>query len=523
MINEAIAKSYEAANYASHAYEQTFIARLHARAKLRGLSPKEPSGAKVLEIGCASGGNLIAQALAFKDAQFVGIDLSNTQIQNGKAALEKIGIKNIELLCLDICDALAHFGEQKFDYIIAHGVYSWVPPFVQKAILELGRDLLSEQGVMMISYNVYPGWKFKEITRDFMRFASSDISVENDPERKLDSALAALAFENAFYRTDEISPNDSYQLVTRQAKAALATITTMPRHYLIHDYLELCNYPAYFSDFVADAADAALAYVDDMQLCFDTKVLAHETLREYANAVFKSRVQKEQMYDFLNATAFRYSLLTPKDNENKLKLEYKNLEFSGLFMGLKGKSTSLKERTKDCASHALICALLDAYPSTIACDTASELCAGRLGECVLELISRFDVAIQFSSVPFAAIKYEVGKTRIRADYQSFLRFLASEENKNFVLCTPKNGVYALHKNDCAAVFMMDGKHAKADIVAHFVDLCQRSNAAPSRMIEGKKVLIESKKDQEAYFDEVISALISDLEAQCMFEYISESL
>lgn len=519
MINDAIAKSYDAANYASHAYEQSFIARLYAKARLRGLSPKEPSSAKVLEIGCASGGNLIAQALAFKDAQFVGIDLSNAQIQNGKAALEKIGIKNIELLCLDICDALAHFGEQKFDYIIAHGVYSWVPPFVQKAILELGGKLLSKNGVMMISYNVYPGWKFKEITRDFMRFASRDISEQDEPEKKLDSALAALAFENAFYRTDEIGANDSYQLVTRQAKAALSTITHLPRHYLIHDYLELCNYPAYFCDFVADANDAGLAYADDMQLCFDTKILAHETLRQYADASFEGRIEKEQMYDFLNATAFRHSLLTLKENESLLKLDYKNLEFSTLHMGLKGKSEQLRQISKDCASHALLCALLDAYPSTISCDEAAKLAGGSLGECVFELISKFDVALYFSSVAFEAIKYEVGKSRIRADYLPFLRFLSSPENKNFVLCTPKNGVYALHKNDCEAVFMMDGTHSKSQIVKHFVDICEKNNAAPSRIIDGKKVLIESKKEQEKYFDEVVSALISDLEAQCMFEKI----
>ena len=105
MINDAIAKSYEAANYASHACEQSFIANLHARSRLRGLNPKAPNSAKVLEIGCASSGNLIAQALVFKDAQFTGIELSKAQIKNGKTALEKIGIKNIDLLCLDICDA----------------------------------------------------------------------------------------------------------------------------------------------------------------------------------------------------------------------------------------------------------------------------------------------------------------------------------------------------------------------------------------------------------------------------------
>lgn len=108
MINDAIAKSYKAANYASHAYKQSFIANLGA--KSRPQDPKAPNSTNVLEIGCASSGNLIAQALVFKDAHFTGIDLSKAQIKNGKTALEKIGIKNIALFCLDICDAPAHFG-----------------------------------------------------------------------------------------------------------------------------------------------------------------------------------------------------------------------------------------------------------------------------------------------------------------------------------------------------------------------------------------------------------------------------
>lgn len=110
MINDAIAQSYEAANYASHAYKQSLIANLGAKSRLQ--DPKAPNSAKVLKIGCASSGNLIAQAFDFKDAQFIGTDLSKMQIKKGKTALEKIGIKNIALFCLDICDAQAHFGSQ---------------------------------------------------------------------------------------------------------------------------------------------------------------------------------------------------------------------------------------------------------------------------------------------------------------------------------------------------------------------------------------------------------------------------
>src|SRR4029077_18165109 len=72
-----------------------------------------------------------------------------------------------------------------FDFIIAHGVFSWVPAEVQEALLSTFRRLLAPEGVAYMSYNVYPGWKAKEIVRDAMLLASGD-SVT--PEEKVREA-----------------------------------------------------------------------------------------------------------------------------------------------------------------------------------------------------------------------------------------------------------------------------------------------------------------------------------------------
>ena len=81
---------------------------------------------RVLELGCASGGNLIPMAMDFPDSEFLGIDLSARQIEAGKVHLANLKPRNIELRAASIMDVDAGYGQ--FDYIICHGVFSWVPP-----------------------------------------------------------------------------------------------------------------------------------------------------------------------------------------------------------------------------------------------------------------------------------------------------------------------------------------------------------------------------------------------------------
>src|SRR6185503_4920215 len=102
--------------------------------------------ARVIEIGCAAGGNLIPYAAAHPQARVVGIDLSQVQIDQGRARTRALGLDNVDLIAGDIARMdLAGLGQ--FDFVIAHGVYSWVPAEVQKALLSAFRRLLAPEGV----------------------------------------------------------------------------------------------------------------------------------------------------------------------------------------------------------------------------------------------------------------------------------------------------------------------------------------------------------------------------------------
>ena len=129
-------------------------------------------------------------ALAHPDAEVIGVDLSPQQIAHGRELVAKIGLKNLDLRAMSLTDIDASFG--KFDYIICHGVFSWVPPEVRDAILRICRENLSAEGVAYISYNTYPGWKTSDVVRDAMQLNSFAATTQIEKLQRAKEMLGLL-------------------------------------------------------------------------------------------------------------------------------------------------------------------------------------------------------------------------------------------------------------------------------------------------------------------------------------------
>src|SRR4051812_4905588 len=125
---------YDDVPYSNHPYAQTHPDRLATVAILHGLEPPDPFHARVLEVGCGAGGNLLAMAAATPGIRAVGVDLSRASVEAGRAAASAIPLTNVELHEADV-RALTAAPLGGFDYIIAHGLYSRVPPDAQDALL----------------------------------------------------------------------------------------------------------------------------------------------------------------------------------------------------------------------------------------------------------------------------------------------------------------------------------------------------------------------------------------------------
>lgn len=515
MINEKIKSTYDSVKYQSHAFANSSINKLCATARVYGLKAPCPDSARVLEIGCGCGANIISQAINYPNADFLGIDLSGEQIKIGQNAIEKSGLKNIKLLQMDAAKACEEFAGREFDYIICHGVFSWVPDFVKSAILEIGAKLLSAKGVMMISFNAYPGWKYKEPTRDFMRFTSREIDGEKDPDIKLDLALAALNYQSAVYNTVPLNEKlVALQMIRNYNNIMAAEIDAKKanRSYLAHEYLEIFNSPSYLVDFAADASDLGLAYVEDVCMHFDHSELANPTVREFATTYFKDRIAKDQMFDFIYATQFRHALLTKKQNENELVFDYKQIDknLDELYIRLNAKYEDLKERTKGLAMEDLAVALVDAYPGFISGKEAKKLIkSGTLAEHIFDINSALNNEVSFSCKSFDLVPYSQGKTRLNQSYKTYINYLKNDANKMLSMADPLNSTLVLGEYDFGALALLDGKKTKVQIAKELLDMLYKDSKIANKQKEQdlKKVLAQIEK------------LISDLELHFMLEEI----
>jgi SAM-dependent methyltransferase len=314
---------YDTTPYTSNSFPQSAPGHLAAIAHLFGLETPEVSTARVLEIGCAAGGNLIPFAAAHPQAHVVGIDLSQVQVDQGSTRAQALGLNNLQLLAGDIARTdLEALGQ--FDFIIAHGVFSWVPAEVQEALLSTFRRLLAPEGVAYMSYNVYPGWKAKEIVRDAMLLASGD-SVT--PEEKVREARRMADF------LEEVAPVDG--VLARVLAMSRAHALGFGDSYLLHDELEAFNAPCYFYEMLGRARAHGLAFLAEAHLetmipgNFGPKVA--EYLGDKCGGV---QVLVEQYLDFVLNRAFRESLLIHAERAPHIKYSPDSSRYRRIFRGV---------------------------------------------------------------------------------------------------------------------------------------------------------------------------------------------
>lgn len=245
---------YDLVPYESYPFPRSHIRHLRTTARLFGLTPPALDDCRVLELGGASGGNLIPMAIDHPGSRFLGIDLSARQIEMGQRQIADLGLKNIELRTVSIMDIDAGFGE--FDYIVAHGVFSWVPPAVQTKVLEVCRERLSPEGVAMVSYNTLPGWSAWQSLRETIRHHGRGIA---DP---LQAAREARRVLESLRRAGRDDPTPYWEMLRREIDKMLE----LSDWFLLHDHLEEDNTAVYLHQFIDQMLAAGLAYLGEADL-----------------------------------------------------------------------------------------------------------------------------------------------------------------------------------------------------------------------------------------------------------------
>jgi methyltransferase-like protein/SAM-dependent methyltransferase len=302
---QTVLGSYESVPYPGGSIHSAHPDNLATRALLFGLEPPDLQHVRVLELGCADGGNLIPMASELPEGRFLGIDLSPRQIEDGRRRLETLGIANVELRAMSLLDAgdvgdiAASLGE--FDYVIAHGVFSWVRPEVQEAILRICRQSLAPRGVAYLSYNTYPGWHQRMMVREIMTWYTRGLP---DLRERATAGLGVLEL-----LTEAAASGDELHARFLRARLEhLAEYREKPS-YIVHEYLEESNEPLYFHDFMARASRHHLQYVTDAENGLAEIESLNAAIASRLRAVAPDRIAMEQSLDFIVNRVFRRSLL----------------------------------------------------------------------------------------------------------------------------------------------------------------------------------------------------------------------
>ncbi len=286
-----MADRYEAVRYPGHAFPQTHPDRVAAIATLFGLDPVPPARCRMLEIGCGDGGNLLGMALTLPEASFVGFDLSGRAIDLAQARAAELGLANVRFDEIGIEDFEALEGS--FDYVVAHGVYSWVPDPVRERLLALSAHVLSASGVAFVSYNALPGYRLRQSLRELLALEVEGI---DDPQQRIAAARRLLA---------RLSGENEPATAIGAEAAALANRSDA---LLFHDALADVNDAFRFSDFAARAAGHGLRYLAEADLR-DLRTDAWPPDVRATLPPVDDVLRREQFLDYLKLRRFRQTLL----------------------------------------------------------------------------------------------------------------------------------------------------------------------------------------------------------------------
>lgn len=264
-------------------------------AMMAGLHPPLIESCRFLDVGCADALNVIAVAYAWPNCQCVGLDLSESAIREGQRLVDRLELKNVRLVAADLCHP-PDLGE--FDYIAAHGVYSWVSAPVRDAAMALCARLLSADGIAYFGYDVLPGGFLKAMTRELMRW---QIGHERRDFHDLQRARAGLEAIQAASHPPEWAGLLRTQVDRLQA---------IPDVLLFHDDLNPVYEPVWFDAFAQHASQHGLIFVSEA----DPLDVFLPKLSPQGSALIDQLggddpIRRERAADTIRGRSFRQSLL----------------------------------------------------------------------------------------------------------------------------------------------------------------------------------------------------------------------
>lgn len=495
---------YDLLPYQSQSFPETHPEHLAVLGRLYGIPGAPPESCRVLELGCASGGNLIPMAWRLPGSYFLGVDLSARQIKDGRALIERLGIDNIELRQGDILDL--ELEARSFDYIIAHGIYSWVPEAVRARLLALAARSLAPNGLLYLSYNVLPGWRLRGTLRDILLDACRE---EPHPPLRLGLAYAAL------HRLDT-ALSGLEALSARLLREEIARVQAAHPSYLYFEYLDTHNQAFLFRDIMAQVETQGLAYLCDTELHM-TYGASYGDKVEAALADLQDPVEWEQWLDFVSNRNFRQSLFhlssTPAWTEISID-EFDQLAFSSDLQPLprvdlrRPKPTPFasadgsRYQVEHPLTKAALILLHQHFPAAFRLEELLPMAqrqvtaagggqaASETSDCIDELFSLF--VHRAISASLAPRRYDL---RIAERPRASALALAQVANGNTQVTTIQHRVMELDSLSAACLRHLDGQRGRQEVIEALIQDLEQGELEPPREIAWRQIQISRLRER----------------------------
>ena len=289
--------AYEAVPYEDRPVTETHLDNLYVAARRAGLPAARPEHARVLELGCAHAVNLVPMAFHLPGARFLGVDLSPGQIERAGRRVAALGLHNLELRQADVLDL--DLGDRRFDYVIAHGLYSWVPEPVRARVLALCCEHLADTGVAYVSYNAMPAWGIRGAVREALLQV---VDLRAEPPEQVRRAREVLE------RLERIQPLQGTAEGALLA-AELEGLRTKPDAYLLHEYLVSECRAFWLHELVERARAAGLRWIGDVAPTGLSPAVQRATREALVGLPGHDAIVVEQLADIVEFRQFRASLL----------------------------------------------------------------------------------------------------------------------------------------------------------------------------------------------------------------------
>ncbi len=235
--------------YASRFHREHSPAWLAATLTALGFPSPPIRASRWCEIGCGDGFGACLLAAANPGTQFTGIDINPDHVAAARRRASEAGLGNIDFHLLDISDGRRQYAS--YEFIVAHGIFSWVAPQTRDAIMRFAAQSLAPGGVFYLHYMTQPGAApfaiFQSVFRQMV--AAEDGNVERGIRAGLD-LLARLKEKDA-----------GFFVAHPAAASTLDHLGKEDPAYIAHEYLNDHFAPLHVAEVMEKAAGMGLSLV----------------------------------------------------------------------------------------------------------------------------------------------------------------------------------------------------------------------------------------------------------------------